>query len=65
MVIDHRNYDYILATGCAPPGKNIYYKVTALQASLVEGEVTGGGCSVCLVPLQDRERADWHSVMGR
>uniref|UniRef100_K7F320 Glycine N-methyltransferase n=1 Tax=Pelodiscus sinensis TaxID=13735 RepID=K7F320_PELSI len=21
MVIDHRNYDYILATGCAPPGK--------------------------------------------
>uniref|UniRef100_A0A674ICT9 Glycine N-methyltransferase n=1 Tax=Terrapene triunguis TaxID=2587831 RepID=A0A674ICT9_9SAUR len=26
MVIDHRNYDYILATGCAPPGKNIYYK---------------------------------------
>nr|XP_025033704.1 glycine N-methyltransferase [Pelodiscus sinensis] len=20
MVIDHRNYDYILATGCAPPG---------------------------------------------
>lgn len=27
LVIDHRNYDYILSTGCAPPGKNIYYKV--------------------------------------
>lgn len=27
LVIDHRNYDYILETGCAPPGKNIYYKV--------------------------------------
>ncbi|KAH0622802.1 hypothetical protein JD844_025484 [Phrynosoma platyrhinos] len=26
FVIDHRNYDYILKTGCAPPGKNIYYK---------------------------------------
>ncbi|XP_020664003.1 glycine N-methyltransferase isoform X1 [Pogona vitticeps] len=26
FVIDHRNYDYILETGCAPPGKNIYYK---------------------------------------
>ncbi|XP_021005237.1 glycine N-methyltransferase isoform X1 [Mus caroli] len=26
LVIDHRNYDYILSTGCAPPGKNIYYK---------------------------------------
>ncbi|XP_053169389.1 glycine N-methyltransferase [Hemicordylus capensis] len=26
LVIDHRNYDYILKTGCAPPGKNIYYK---------------------------------------
>ncbi|XP_077638051.1 glycine N-methyltransferase isoform X1 [Lonchura striata] len=26
LVIDHRNYDHILATGCAPPGKNIYYK---------------------------------------
>lgn len=28
LVIDHRNYDHILATGCAPPGKNIYYKVS-------------------------------------
>ena len=27
LVIDHRNYDHILRTGCAPPGKNIYYKV--------------------------------------
>ncbi|XP_055262192.1 glycine N-methyltransferase [Moschus berezovskii] len=26
LVIDHRNYDHILHTGCAPPGKNIYYK---------------------------------------
>ncbi|XP_053456993.1 glycine N-methyltransferase isoform X1 [Nycticebus coucang] len=26
LVIDHRNYDHILGTGCAPPGKNIYYK---------------------------------------
>ncbi|KAM9666210.1 glycine N-methyltransferase isoform 1-T1 [Trichechus inunguis] len=25
LVIDHRNYDHILSTGCAPPGKNIYY----------------------------------------
>ncbi|XP_056343613.1 glycine N-methyltransferase isoform X4 [Oenanthe melanoleuca] len=26
LVIDHRNYDHILATGCAPAGKNIYYQ---------------------------------------
>ncbi|XP_008565039.1 PREDICTED: glycine N-methyltransferase [Galeopterus variegatus] len=26
LVIDHRNYDHILSTGRAPPGKNIYYK---------------------------------------
>ncbi|XP_012496310.1 PREDICTED: glycine N-methyltransferase [Propithecus coquereli] len=26
LIIDHRNYDYILSSGCAPPGKNIYYK---------------------------------------
>ncbi|XP_069344070.1 glycine N-methyltransferase isoform X2 [Eulemur rufifrons] len=26
LVIDHRNYDHILSSGCAPPGKNIYYK---------------------------------------
>lgn len=37
LVIDHRNYDHILATGCAPPGKNIYYKV--------------GGCHPCPIPL--------------
>lgn len=30
LVIDHRNYDHILSTGCAPPGKNIYYKVGPL-----------------------------------
>lgn len=28
LIIDHRNYDYILETGRAPQGKNIYYKVT-------------------------------------
>ncbi len=27
LIIDHRNYDYILETGQAPQGKNIYYKV--------------------------------------
>ncbi|XP_032041353.1 glycine N-methyltransferase isoform X2 [Aythya fuligula] len=32
LVIDHRNYDHILATGCAPPGKNIYYKVPPTEA---------------------------------
>ena len=37
LVIDHRNYDHILATGCAPPGKNIYYKV--------------GGCCPRPIPL--------------
>ncbi|XP_043916210.1 glycine N-methyltransferase [Protopterus annectens] len=26
LIIDHRNYDHILATGQAPTGKNIYYK---------------------------------------
>ncbi|XP_076834158.1 glycine N-methyltransferase [Brachyhypopomus gauderio] len=26
MIIDHRNYDYILETGLAPKGKNIYYQ---------------------------------------
>uniref|UniRef100_A0A9J8BG64 Glycine N-methyltransferase n=2 Tax=Cyprinus carpio TaxID=7962 RepID=A0A9J8BG64_CYPCA len=26
LIIDHRNYDYILETGQAPQGKNIYYK---------------------------------------
>lgn len=30
LIIDHRNYDHILSTGCAPPGKNIYYKVGPL-----------------------------------
>lgn len=27
LIIDHRNYDYILETGRAPQGKNIYYQV--------------------------------------
>ena len=27
LIIDHRNYDYILETGKAPQGKNIYYQV--------------------------------------
>ncbi|XP_043859803.1 glycine N-methyltransferase isoform X2 [Dromiciops gliroides] len=31
LVIDHRNYDHILSTGCAPPGKNIYYKRKQLR----------------------------------
>ncbi|KAI5618812.1 glycine N-methyltransferase [Silurus asotus] len=26
LIIDHRNYDYILKTGKAPEGKNIYYQ---------------------------------------
>ncbi|XP_012669735.1 glycine N-methyltransferase [Clupea harengus] len=26
LIIDHRNYDYILETGKAPQGKNIYYQ---------------------------------------
>uniref|UniRef100_A0A8C3G089 Glycine N-methyltransferase n=1 Tax=Cyclopterus lumpus TaxID=8103 RepID=A0A8C3G089_CYCLU len=26
LIIDHRNYDFILETGRAPQGKNIYYK---------------------------------------
>lgn len=30
LIIDHRNYDYILETGRAPQGKNIYYKVPKL-----------------------------------
>lgn len=30
LLIDHRNYDYILETGRAPQGKNIYYKVLNL-----------------------------------
>uniref|UniRef100_K7F321 Glycine N-methyltransferase n=1 Tax=Pelodiscus sinensis TaxID=13735 RepID=K7F321_PELSI len=29
MVIDHRNYDYILATGCAPPGKHLLLAASA------------------------------------
>lgn len=30
LIIDHRNYDYILETGRAPQGKNIYYKVVSM-----------------------------------
>lgn len=37
LVIDHRNYDHILSTGCAPPGKNIYYKVGLLPGRELEG----------------------------
>lgn len=40
LVIDHRNYDHILSTGCAPPGKNIYYKVW----STGEGQAPSGRC---------------------
>lgn len=32
LIIDHRNYDYILETGQAPQGKNIYYKVKTICA---------------------------------
>lgn len=42
LVIDHRNYDHILSTGCAPPGKNIYYKVGPLREG---GPRVGGGLS--------------------
>jgi len=31
LIIDHRNYDYILETGCAPQGKNIYYQSDLTQ----------------------------------
>lgn len=39
LVIDHRNYDHILSTGCAPPGKNIYYKVGLVPSGMGAGEV--------------------------
>ncbi|MED6237420.1 hypothetical protein ATANTOWER_024535, partial [Ataeniobius toweri] len=31
LIIDHRNYDYILETGRVPQGKNIYYKSDLTQ----------------------------------
>ncbi|KAM8913503.1 glycine N-methyltransferase [Spinachia spinachia] len=31
LIIDHRNYDFILETGQAPQGKNIYYKSDLTQ----------------------------------
>ncbi|XP_058472249.1 glycine N-methyltransferase [Solea solea] len=31
LIIDHRNYDYILETGKAPQGKNMYYKSDLTQ----------------------------------
>ncbi|RXM37324.1 Glycine N-methyltransferase [Acipenser ruthenus] len=31
LIIDHRNYDHMLNTGRAPPGKNIYYKSDLTQ----------------------------------
>ncbi|XP_061842901.1 glycine N-methyltransferase [Nerophis lumbriciformis] len=31
LIIDHRNYDYILETGRAPQGKNIYYQSDLTQ----------------------------------
>lgn len=34
LIIDHRNYDFILETGQAPQGKNIYYKVPSVTFSL-------------------------------
>lgn len=38
LIIDHRNYDYILETGRAPQGKNIYYKVPEEGGGRVLGE---------------------------
>lgn len=37
LIIDHRNYDYILETGRAPQGKNIYYKVLNVMEFVREG----------------------------
>lgn len=37
LIIDHRNYDYILETGRAPQGKNIYYKVLNFIEFVPEG----------------------------
>lgn len=51
LVIDHRNYDHILSTGCAPPGKNIYYKV----GSLGEGGPRVGGVILGWGPTVDTE----------
>lgn len=34
LIIDHRNYDYILETGRAPQGKNIYYKVPKVTVTI-------------------------------
>ena len=46
LIIDHRNYDHILSTGCAPPGKNIYYKVGPLgEGAPREGGVVLGSRS--------------------
>lgn len=50
LVIDHRNYDHILSTGCAPPGKNIYYKVGSRgggrprMGDVIPGSRPHGGC---------------------
>lgn len=48
LIIDHRNYDYILETGRAPQGKNIYYKVLNLMEFVPEGancHVDGSFCN--------------------
>ena len=41
LVIDHRNYDHILSTGRAPPGKNIYYKVGPYGRARSRGVILG------------------------
>lgn len=44
LIIDHRNYDYILETGRAPQGKNIYYKV--LQVKHIQNTQPTGSAGV-------------------
>lgn len=53
LVIDHRNYDHILSTGCAPPGKNIYYKVGLLPSGkwALEGQKPHGGLGKLMQPM--------------
>lgn len=54
LIIDHRNYDYILETGRAPQGKNIYYKVLNLMEFVPEGvnyHVDGSFCNTSSIVL--------------
>lgn len=40
LIIDHRNYDYILDTG-KTPAKNIYYNVSTRRRYLADSPVQG------------------------